>query len=274
MGADNIRVAISGATGRMGRQLIQSLLLKSNCYKSVVFTAAITNSNSKFIGSDVGRLIDGRSVGIVIHDSIEDIYKDFDILIDFSSSQATLNYLKSCNMYNKNMVIGTTGFTEEEFVFIKKTSQKIGIVFSPNFSIMVNVMLKLLEKATSIIGGMSDIKIIELHHRNKKDIPSGTALKIRQSILSVLFGSDNKKVRNMFSKMNNDYDIDIHSMRAGGFVGEHNVLFANDGESLEVIHRGFDRSIFASGAIYSALWLGVLKVGLFDMVNVLGLDEI
>lgn len=269
-----LRIAVAGASGRMGRQLIQAVKQSDQ----VCLGAALIRANSELCGIDAGELADVGTLGVALNDSAVVVKEDFDILIDFTRPEATLEYLNFCCRHNKGMLIGTTGFSESQKACINEASRQIGIVFTANFSIGVNLMLKLLEKAAHVMGRSADIEIIEAHHRNKVDAPSGTALAMAKSIAGVL-GHDlasyaiyHRKGHNIGKREANS--IGFSTVRAGDIVGEHTVLFAGIGERLEITHKASSRMTFALGVIRAAIWLSGKKSGLFDMVNVLELDKL
>lgn len=271
MNIKKIRVAITGANGRMGRKLIQAVQQSSY----VALGAAIVRSNSSWIGKDAGKMVGIKALNITINDDLVNVKNEFDILIDFSNPEATIKYLLFCCKYKKKMVIGTTGFSNDQKKVINDASKKISIVFSANFSIGINLMLKLLEKASKIIGKTFDIEILEAHHRNKADIPSGTALEMGEYITKALgYDFDYHTIHNNNYKKKQPGCIGFSTMRAGDILGEHTAIFAGIGERLEIAHKTSSRMIFATGAIQATIWLKSSECGLFNMINVLSLDRI
>ena len=178
----NIRVAIAGAGGRMGRQLIQAAL----ALEGVQLGAALEREGSSLLGSDAGELAGAGKTGVTVQSSLDAVKDDFDVFIDFTRPEGTLNHLAFCRQHGKGMVIGTTGFDEAGKQAIRDAAADIAIVFAANFSVGVNVMLKLLEKAAKVMGDYTDIEIIEAHHRHKVDAPSGTALAMGEAIAHAL----------------------------------------------------------------------------------------
>lgn len=274
-----LRIAVSGITGRMGKSVIQCIIDQKKCDQKIELGAVITRIGSDICGIDVGSFIKSDDIGIIITDNLDIIKNDFDILIDFTYPDISIEYLKFCVNNNKNMVIGTTGFSKSHQSFIKNASRRIGIVHAANFSIGIALIIKLLNVITRVMGSISDIDIIEAHHNKKIDIPSGTALMMKDIIMDVLtsISVDTKlnycAYTDVIHKLSS-YNIPIHSIRAGDFVGEHSVLFTSIGESLKIIHTANNRIIFASGALRSAMWLGSDKIGLFDMCDVLGINKL
>lgn len=294
MANDNIflRVAVTGVTGRMGQEIIRCIdenrknLQISN---RIVLGAAIVRQQSKFCGMDVREVVRSYSDRrVIITDDIRLVKEHFDVLIDFTTPEATIEYLNFCVKHNKNMVIGTTNFNKNHFSLMKIASQKIGIVYSSNFSIGITIMLKLLKETIKSVGNFFDIDIVEAHHNKKRDVPSGTALMMYNimkyklnEIVSVcdknneLYYDNSLQKNEIFYKMlslcKSSRDIKIHSIRSGDIIGEHSVLFSGFGERLDIVHKASNRSIFARGALCSALWIKDKKIGWFDLNSVLGI---
>lgn len=280
-----IRIAVTGITGRMGKEVIQCIMKhqKQGLAAKIVLGAAIVRLKSAMCGIDIREFIKSDiDKKIIITDDIESVKENFDILIDFTNPTITIEYLKFCMKHGKNMVIGTTGFNRDGQDLIKFISKKIGIVYSSNFSIGITVMLQLLKEVAKTIGNIVDIDIIESHHNKKIDVPSGTALMIRNIISSNIEKNNifhesiynNIHCNDRFQKLSALDHIKIHSIRSGDIIGEHVVSFSGLGERLEVIHKASSRKIFANGAVYAASWLGKTKTGLFDLNDVLVFKKI
>lgn len=268
-----IRVAIAGAGGRMGRQLIQATLQR----EGTQLGAALERPGSSLVGSDAGELAGTGTVNTVIHDSLDVVADDFDILIDFTRPEGTLTHLDFCRKHGKGMVIGTTGFDDAGKQAIADAAKEIPIVFAANFSVGVNVMMKLLENAAKVMGEDTDIEIIEAHHRYKVDAPSGTALAMGETIAKAL--GKNLKDCAVYTREGDTGErvpgtIGFATIRAGDIIGEHTAMFADLGERIEITHKASNRMTFANGAVRSALWLKGRKTGLFDIKDVLDLDSI
>ena len=268
-----IRVAIAGAGGRMGRQLIQATLQR----EGVLLGAALERPGSSLVGTDAGELAGIGRINTVIHDSLDAVVNDFDVLIDFTRPEGTLAHLAFCRQHGKGMVIGTTGFDDAGKQAISDAAKEIPIVFAANFSIGVNVMLKLLENAAKVIGEDTDIEIIEAHHRYKVDAPSGTALAMGETIAKAM--DKNLKDCAVYTREGDTGErvpgtIGFATVRAGDIIGEHTAMFADLGERIEITHKASSRMTFANGAVRSASWLKGKKSGLFDMRDVLGLESI
>lgn len=268
---ENMRIAIIGANGHMGKNLIRA----ANQEKNISLKAVIVRPGSSLIGKDAGILIGMKNIGINIVDNLYDVVNDFDVLVDFTHSNMCKKNVLFCKNYKKFMVIGTTGLDSVTQDVIKNASKYIGIVLSSNFSIGMNVVFKLLEKITHIIGKNTDIHIIETHHKNKKDAPSGTALTMKKKIEQAMnIEKYNISLKNSNVEKKQIKKISCHSIRAGSIIGEHHVKFIDFGEQLEISHTAFDRIIFAIGAIQAAQWLKNYPKGLYDMQNVLGLSDL
>ncbi|MCT4714884.1 4-hydroxy-tetrahydrodipicolinate reductase [Enterobacteriaceae bacterium H18W14] len=268
-----LRVAIAGAGGRMGRQLIQAALQ----LEGVQPGAALERPGSSLLGSDAGELTGVAKTGVIVSDSLDDVVNDFDVFIDFTRPEGTLNHLAFCRQHGKGMVIGTTGFDDAGKQAIRDASAEIPIVFAANFSVGVNVMLKLLEKAAKVMGDYTDIEIIEAHHRHKVDAPSGTALAMGEAIAQAM----DKDLKDCAVYSREGYTgervpgtIGFATVRAGDIVGEHTAMFADIGERIEISHKASSRMTFANGAVRSALWLKGRKTGLYDMRDVLDLNKL
>ena len=266
-----IKVAITGAAGRMGRSLLEACANTDG----LEIGAAIVRKGNSLAGSNAGDLISQSQIKVKLVDDISSVLNDFDVLIDFTSPEATLENLNICQEANKQMIIGTTGFDEAQKQQLKDAANKIAICFAPNMSVGVNLCLKLLETAAKIMGDDVDIEIIEAHHRHKKDAPSGTALRMGEVIADAL-GRDLSECavygREGITGERDRRTIGFETIRAGDIVGEHTVMFAGIGERVEITHKASSRMTFANGSMRAALWLNNKQTGLFDMQDVLELN--
>ena len=273
MDESQVRVAIAGAGGRMGRQLIQAALQMDG----VILGAALERTGSSLVGSDAGELAGVAKTGVVVSDNLDAVVNDFDVFIDFTRPEGTLDHLAFCRQHGKGMVIGTTGFDDTGKQAITDASADVPIVFAANFSVGVNVMLKLLEKAAKVMGDYTDIEIIEAHHRHKVDAPSGTALAMGEAIAHAM-DKDLKECavysREGYTGERVPGTIGFATVRAGDIIGEHTAMFADIGERIEISHKASSRMTFANGAVRSALWLSSMKSGLYDMRDVLDLNSL
>lgn len=268
-----IEVAIAGAAGRMGRTLIEAVEASSAPIK---VSAASVLAEDPALGADIGLLALGRPLGVLAEASFETKFDAFDVLIDFTSPEASLQHLALCCQAGKAMVIGTTGFAPENLAAIDDAAKKIPIVMAPNFSVGVNLCLQLLRKAAAVLGDDVDIEISEAHHRFKKDSPSGTALKMGEVIAETL-GRELKEVA-VYGREGSEPERDrktigFATVRAGDIVGDHTVTFASLGERVEITHKASSRMTFASGAVRAAEWVSSKPAGLYSMQDVLGLVD-
>lgn len=264
------RVGICGAAGRMGKTILEVC----NETEGIVVGAAIEFSESPVIGVDAGEQAGLGSLGVSITDDISAVAGDFDVLIDFTLAASVPGNVEKCLAAGKKMVIGTTGLNDEQKKIITDASRDIAIVFAPNMSIGVNLCLQLLKMTAGVMGEDADIEIIEAHHRGKKDAPSGTALRMGEVIAGAL-GRDLKSCavygREGHTGTRARETIGFETIRAGDIVGEHTVMFAGNGERVEISHKATSRKTFASGAVRAARWVSERDRGLFDMQDVLSL---
>ena len=236
--------------------------------------AALERLDSSLIDVDAGELAGVGKLNVKIVGDINKIENSFDVLIDFTSVDSTLDHIEFCKEHKKKLVIGTTGFSAEEKLIIEHAARDIAIVFAPNMSVGVNLCLKLLQMAASVLGDEVDVEIIEAHHRHKVDAPSGTALRMGEVVAEALgrnldecavYGREGK------TGERDRKTIGFETIRAGDIVGDHTVMFAGIGERVEITHKASSRMTFAKGAVRAAVWLQDKNTGLFDMQDVLGL---
>ncbi|MBA4113875.1 MAG: 4-hydroxy-tetrahydrodipicolinate reductase [Verminephrobacter sp.] len=264
------RVAVAGASGRMGRMLIEALRASDDC----VLAGALDLPSSAAIGSDATAFL-GVASGVPITADLREGLKNADVLIDFTRPEGTLAHLAVCAELGVKAVIGTTGFTEAQKAEIAAHAQRTAIVMAPNMSVGVNVTLKLLEMAAKALSTGYDIEIIEAHHRHKVDAPSGTALKMGEVIAGAL-GRDLKDcavyAREGVTGERDPSSIGFATIRGGDIVGDHTVLFAGTGERIEVTHKSSSRATYAQGSLRAVRFLRGHRTGMFDMFDVLGLN--
>lgn len=267
-----MNVVITGASGRMGRMLIETVLNSPQ----VRLHGAVDSPDSPLIGRDAGEFL-GQNTGVAMTADFASVLVGADCVIDFTRPEATLKYLPQCVAASVSLVIGTTGFDEVGKAAIGTAAQTIGVVFAPNMGIGVNATFKILELAAKILNQGYDIEIIETHHRNKVDAPSGTALKMGEVVAQVL-GRDLKQCavygREGHTGVRDEQTIGFSTIRGGDVVGDHTVLFAGAGERIEITHKSSSRQTYASGAVRAAEFLHTHGAGLFDMQDVLGLKTI
>lgn len=267
-----INIGIVGSTGRMGHALIRA------CHETeqLKLVSAVGRAGNSAIGADAGNIAGIDHLGIPVSPSLEPKIQDIDVVIDFTSPQYSLETLELCSRAGKALVVGTTGFSPSEKAIFQQASKKIPIVFAPNMSIGVNLCLNLLRTAAKVIGSEWDIEITEAHHRNKVDAPSGTALKMGEVIAETLQSELSELAiwsRHGQTGARKPGSIGFSVIRAGDIVGDHTVLFADEGERIEITHKASSRMTFAKGSMRAASWLVEQPPGLYDMQDVLGLTS-
>jgi 4-hydroxy-tetrahydrodipicolinate reductase len=266
-----IRIAISGASGRMGKALIEAVQAGEN-----TLMAAIVRQGNSLVGADAGELAGVGKIGVALIGDIASAMDQFDVLIDFSSPAATLKNAALCAQHKKPMVIGTTGFSPTEKSALLNYQTQIPLCLSANFSTGVNLCFKLLDIAARVMADDADIEVYEAHHRHKVDAPSGTALRMGEVLANAL-GRDLDEVavygREGQTGARDRNTIGFATVRGGDVVGDHTVMFMAEGERVEITHKASSRLSFARGAVRAASWLHQREPGLFDMQDVLGLRE-
>jgi len=266
------RIAVTGAAGRMGKMLIEAVSLSSEAELS----AAVVLPESSLIGSDAGELAGIGANGVIVCGDLAEVIESFDVLIDFTAPDATLVNAALCAEHGKGIVVGTTGFTAEEEQILLDYKLVTSICKAANFSTGVNVCLNLLQKAAETLGDDYDVEIYEAHHRHKVDAPSGTALAMGQSVADGL-ERDLRSVaiygREGQTGVREKETIGFATVRGGDVVGDHTVMFLGDGERVEITHKATSRMSFARGAVRAATWLSSKSSGLYDMRDVLNLNE-
>jgi 4-hydroxy-tetrahydrodipicolinate reductase len=265
----SLRIAVAGASGRMGRMLVEAVLQADDC----TLAAAIDQPASPALGQDAGAFL-GQATGVAISGDVRAALSQADVLIDFTRPEGTLAHLAVCRELGVQAVIGTTGFSEAQKAEIAAAAKDIAIMMAPNMSVGVNVTFKLLEMAAKALSTGYDIEIIEAHHRHKVDAPSGTALKMGEVIAGAL-GRDLKDcavyAREGITGERDPSTIGFAAIRGGDIVGDHTVLFAGTGERIEITHKSASRATYAQGSLRAVRFLAERKTGLFDMFDVLGL---
>jgi 4-hydroxy-tetrahydrodipicolinate reductase len=263
------RIAVAGASGRMGQMLVDAVNASPDCQ----LTGALDVPASPAVGQDAASFA-GRTSGVLIRSDIRQGLQDSGVLIDFTRPEGTMAHLAICRELGVKLVIGTTGFSDAQKAEIAAAAQDIAIVMAPNMSVGVNVTLKLLEMAAKALSTGYDIEIIEAHHRHKVDAPSGTALKMGEVIAGAL-GRDLKDcavyAREGVTGERDPSSIGFATIRGGDIVGDHTVLFAGIGERIEISHKSSSRATYAQGSLRAARFLDGQANGLFDMFDVLNL---
>ncbi len=266
---EKIRIAVAGASGRMGRTLIETIMQTED----MVLAAALDQPGSAYLGRDAGELV-GASCGVKVADDVEAALALADCLIDFTRPEGTLNHLALCRRSGVHLVIGTTGFATEGKLAIQDAAREIPIVFAPNMAVGVNLVFRLIDVAARALAEGYDIEIIEAHHRHKVDAPSGTALRMGEVVAAAL-GRDLAACavydRQGHTGERSPDAIGFATVRGGDIVGDHTVLFAGTGERIEISHKAASRTPYATGALRAARFMRSRTQGLFDMQDVLGL---
>lgn len=260
-----MKIGVTGINGRMGRT-IASLVYQN---QFVELSAALSRKNS---GDDVGEFLGFGKIGIKATDNLDQFIKDCDAVIDFSSPTLSLEVAKKCAEHKKVLVCGTTGFSEIEKQEFAANSKDTPIIWSSNMSLGVNLLMNLAEKVASVLHDDFDVEIVEMHHKNKIDAPSGTALSLgaavakgrnvdlQKNAIMARFGKDAKR---------NQGEIGFATLRGGDVIGDHTVIFAGDGERVELTHKASNRDVFAKGAIRAAIWGSIKEPGFYSMRDVL-----
>lgn len=267
-----VKIGLVGVSGRMGVCLTKAAALA----EQAELTVAVSRSESLAVGKDAGELAGISTLGLAVGSDLAAAVDQFDVLIDFTHPEASMQYIEICRQAGKKLVIGTTGYSEAQKAVIAEAAKQIPIVLAPNFSVGVNLSLKLLEMAAKVMGDYTDIEIIEAHHRHKVDAPSGTALRMGEVVAAAL--DRNLKDCAIYGRegqtgARDRKTIGFSTIRAGDIVGEHTVMFADEGERVEITHKATSRMTFANGAVRAAIWLGDKNPGLYDMQDVLDLKN-
>ena len=266
------RVCVAGVADRMGRTLAKRLV----DHPELNLTADTEQPGSAWIGRDLGELIGVGKLDICVSAGLSAVIEDCDTVIDFTRPEATLEHLSICLDSVKNLVVGTTGFTSAERQMIDQAAAKIGLVIASNFAIGVNAAFKLVEIAARILGPEAEVEIVEMHHNQKIDAPSGTALTLGEVVSQVRGSSLSDTAsygRHSEADKRKAGEIGIHSLRGGSVVGEHSVIFATSGERIEITHRAESRENFAEGALRACQWLRNQPHGIYTMSDVLDLEQ-
>jgi 4-hydroxy-tetrahydrodipicolinate reductase len=265
-----VKAIVAGAGGRMGKRIIDMI----QRHEELELVGAYEKSDHPAIGEDAGLAAGVGELGVDIAGSLKEVIDEAEVLIDFTSPQSTLENLWMVAPREMAIVIGTTGFSGDLRKEVLGLAKQTRCVMAPNMSVGVNVMFKIAQEMAQILGGDYDMEILEVHHRLKKDAPSGTAMRLAD-ILASSTGRDLEKVgvfqRKGIIGKRTDQEIGIQTWRAGDITGEHTVMFGGIGERLELIHRAHNRDNFARGAVRAALWIVKQPKGLYDMQDVLGL---
>jgi len=265
-----IRVAITGAAGRMGKTLIQAI----QASEGLALGAALEHPDNPGIGLDAGEVAGVGKLGVSISADPAQCAADFDVVVDFTVPAATLALAGVCRAHGKAMVIGTTGFTEDELTTLHAGAQDIALFMAPNMSVGVNLVFKLIEIAAKALGDSVDVEVIEAHHRHKIDAPSGTAVRMGEVLADALdrdLETDAIYGRQGITGARDRKTIGFSTIRGGDIVGEHTVMYAGEGERIEITHRAQSRMNFAQGALRAVQYVYDKPAGLYDMQTLLDL---
>lgn len=265
------KIVIAGASGRMGQALLAGVFEDTD----LELYGALDRQGSASIGRDAGELF-GKNAGVYISDDATQTLEGADVLIDFTRPEATMEYLEICAKHQVKLVIGTTGLTVEQKAKIAEAAKTNAIIFAPNMSVGVNLLINLVEQAAKVLKDDYDIEVVEMHHRHKVDAPSGTALRLGEAAAKGI-GTDLKDcaiyAREGVTGEREAGKIGFATLRGGDVVGDHTVIFAGTGERVELTHKASSRATFAQGALRAAKFLAGKTNGLFDMRDVLGLGK-
>jgi len=267
---EDMRLAVVGAAGRMGREILRLL----GAFSDLTLVAAVDHPAHPDLGRDAGILAGIDPTNVLLTADLESAVSNADVAIDFSSHELTNKLARLASTHGCNLVTGTTGISPKDFNGLKKAAQTMAVVASPNMSIGMNLLFALVADVVHTLGEDYDVEIIEWHHRNKKDAPSGTAIRLAQ-IAAEASGTTLERTgrftRHGYIGPRPKGEIGVCAVRAGDVVGDHTVLFGGDGERVELVHRVTSRAAFAKGAIRAARWLAGRSPGMYDMSDVLGI---
>ncbi|MBA2486930.1 MAG: 4-hydroxy-tetrahydrodipicolinate reductase [Nitrospira sp.] len=265
-----IKVVVTGAAGRMGSRLVS--LVKDSAF--LTLTGAVESKGHPAVGEDSGEVAGCGRTGLLIEDDLSRVVEQGEVVVDFSTPAATLKHLSIVAQHRRGIVVGTTGFSPSELDELRSYARQIPCVFSPNMSVGVNVMYRVIAEMAKTLGEDYDIEVIEAHHRLKKDAPSGTALKMAEVLAHAVnrdLGQVGVYARKGLVGERKRGEIGIQTIRAGDIVGDHTVMFGAMGERIELTHRATSRDTFAAGALRAARWVVKQPAGLYDMLDVLAL---
>jgi 4-hydroxy-tetrahydrodipicolinate reductase len=265
-----MKIAVMGAAGRMGRELVRAIASQPECSVSGATEAA----GSPALGKDIGALAGIEPVGVMVTSDAARVIADADAIVDFTSPAASVEFARLAAKSGTAHIIGTTGFDEKSETAIAEAAKKIAIVKAGNMSLGVNLLAALTRQVAAALGNDFDIEIVEMHHRMKVDAPSGTALMLGEAAAAgrnLSLGERAVRVRDGHTGPRREGDIGFATLRGGSVVGDHTVIFAGEGERIELTHRAADRGIFARGAVKAALWAKGRAPGLYAMTDVLGI---
>lgn len=265
-----MKIGVVGCAGRMGRMLVAEILAT----EGAVLVGGTEHSESVFLGQDIATLAGLDDVGIIVRSDIDALFSAADVVIDFTLPQATISHAEGAVKHGTALVIGTTGLNDEQQEAVEKASDRVAIIQAANFSVGVNLLLALSSRVSGALGDEYDIEIYEMHHRHKVDAPSGTALALGQAAAEgrgVILEEVSERTRDGNTGPRNRGNIGFATLRGGDVVGDHSLIFATDGERIELTHKASSRRVFARGAVRSAQWCKDKAPGLYSMRDVIGL---
>ena len=263
-----MKIGIIGITGRMGQSVARAVL-KNNLTD---ISVGLVRLGSNLSGQDISKIIGEENLGIKATDNLEELVKNSDVIIDFSIPDLALQSASLCAKHGKTLVSGTTGFNEEQKIQLKNYAKNCVIIWSSNMSIGVNLLMNLAEQVSRILHSDYDVEIFEMHHKNKVDAPSGTALSLGEAVAkgrNLNFGEVCRKTREGIVGKRIENEIGFCSLRGGDVIGDHSVIFAGSGERIELVHKASNRDIYAAGALRAAIWSDGKSSGFYTMQNVL-----
>lgn len=264
------RVGVVGCAGRMGRMLVAEIAATENC----VVAGGTDTRESGYVGHDIGEVAGIGRISILVGDAADKLMRECDVIIEFTGPTATAEHALAAAAIGTPMVVGTTGLSSEESAALQEAARQIPIVWAPNMSLAVNLLLDISESVARRLGPEWDIEILEMHHRGKVDAPSGTALALGRAAAKgrgVPFEDVARRGRDGIVGPRPSGEIGLAALRGGDAVGDHHVIFAAPGERLELVHRATNRAIYAKGAVRAALWVVGRPAGLYGLKEVLGL---
>lgn len=265
-----MKIGIAGCAGRMGRMLVAETLASDGC----ALVGGLEHDESPFLGADLASLAGLDDVGLVVGGDAAALFAAADAVIDFTRPQAVIGHCRAAIEHGAALVIGTTGLGPAEQAAVGEAAAAVAVVQAANFSVGISLLLGLTARVAGVLDNDYDIEIVEMHHRHKVDAPSGTALALGQAAADgrgVDLETVSERVRDGHTGARGAGDIGFASLRGGDVVGDHSVIFAADGERLELTHKASSRTLFARGAVRAAIWCRGRAAGLYSMADVLGL---
>ncbi len=262
---DKIKIGVTGCTGRMGRMVVHQIINSEEC-KLVGGTVRVGSANE---GQDIGELLKYGTLGLKAVSDPEPMFRDSDVIVDFTRPEASVHYAQLARQHKTAMVIGTTGLSKGQREEVLSASRDVPVLFSPNMSIGITLLMSLVEQAARALDPSFDIEIFDLHHRYKLDAPSGTAVALGQAAAHGRKVSLEENAMRCRTGRRQEGEIGFSSLRAGEVIGDSKVIFAGNHELVELSHRALSREVFASGALKAALWLVKQQTGLYTMKDVI-----